>query len=259
MTCQLRLVGTPSARHRADWMPLPCERRWQLVVLLALQGDWMQRAELAAMLWPDVPRTLASTNLRKALFRLRDTACAEALESDGTLLRIVASTDVQDFHALVRQGGLAEALVQGPAELLSGYDDDGNEAWSDWLRGQRERWRLAWRAAALRRLAEAVPAEEAIALSSAMLELDPLDEAALEAHVRHLAEAGQAARARDAYRRFAQRLEQDLGIQPGSGLRALHDSLQSASPASPAPVAGAAADDGYVGSGGSSSCAASPS
>src|SRR6202008_2572874 len=89
--------------------------------------------------------------------------------------------------------------------------------------------------------------EEAIALSAAMLELDPLDEAALEAHVRHLAQAGQTARAREAWRAFAQRLDEDLGVQPGSALRALHDSLLSASPAVARPAAPAAPDDGYVG------------
>ncbi|MGM9490445.1 ATP-binding protein [Ideonella sp. YS5] len=244
MSCHLRLIGTPSAQAGADRLPLPFERRWQLVALLALQGDWMQRAELAAILWPDVPRSLASTNLRKALFRLSGTPCADAIESDGPLLRSVASTDLQAFHEQVREGRLAEALQQAPADLLAGFDDDANESWTQWLNGQRERWRRAWRGAALQRLQAGIPDDEAIALSAAMLEADALDEAALDAHVRHLAHAGQAARARQAWRTFAQRLEQDLGVQPGSALRALHDSLLSPVPATAAPEA---RDDGYVG------------
>lgn len=244
MTWSLRLLGTPAARRGGDTMPLAFERRWQLVALLALRGDWMRRSEVAAMLWPDVTRALASTNLRKALFRLRDAPGAQALESDGDLLRFVATTDVDDFAALVRESRLAEALASHRGELLQGFDDNANEPWSEWLRSQRERWRSAWRSAALQRLAEPLDAEEGLALTAALLEADPLDEAALQAQLQLLAGTGQASRARETYRAFAQRLSQELGVEPGSALRAVHDGLQ-AQALPPAPPQ--TADASYVG------------
>ncbi|WP_280152007.1 BTAD domain-containing putative transcriptional regulator [Piscinibacter sp. XHJ-5] len=245
MTWHLRLIGTPALRRGAELVPLPLERRWQIVAMLALRRDWMQRSELATLLWPELARDLASTNLRKALFRLRDTPGSGVVETDGTLLRVAAPTDVDAFDRQVQDQHLGEALAAHRGELLLGFDDDGNEAWSEWLRTQRERWRQRWRAAALQRLEQPLAADEGIALSAAMLEADPLDEAALQAHLRHLAAAGQTARARETYRMFARQLQEELGVQPGSALRSVHDSLhaQASLPAAPAP----AADDGYVG------------
>lgn len=244
MTWSLRLIGTPTAQRVGDAIPLPFERRWQLLVLLALRGDWMRRSEVAACLWPEVTRALASTNLRKALFRLRDASWAETLEADGDLLRFVVATDVDDFAAQVREGRVAEALMAHRGTLLEGFDDDANEPWSDWLRNQRERWRAAWRAAALQRLAEPVEPVEGLALSAALLQADPLDEAALQVQLQLLASTGQAARARETYRAFAQRLQQELGVEPVSALRAAHEGLH-AHTLPPGPPQ--AIDEGYIG------------
>ncbi|HLL11907.1 MAG TPA: tetratricopeptide repeat protein [Rubrivivax sp.] len=245
MSWHLLLVGTPAIEGGGRTVPLPVERRGQLVALLALRGDWMQRAEVAALLWPDVPQSLASTNLRKAVFRARDAHWGGCIESEGTALRVVATHDVSAFHSAVRDGRLAHALAQTRGQLLAGFDDDGNEAWTGWLRVQRERWAAAWRAAALDRLAQDVPAEEALRLADALLQDDPQDEAALHAQLTHLAAQGQHARARELYREFAQRMQQDLGLAPGDALRALHEQLrQQPLPAAPQPTA---TDGGYIG------------
>lgn len=242
---RLRLVGAPAVLHDGEPVPLPSERRWQLVVLLALRRDWMPRSELAALLWPDVTRDLAATNLRKALFRLRDTGWADAVETDGALLRVVVPTDVDEFDRWVGTQRLGDALDAFRGELLLGFDDDANPGWSDWLHAERERWRRRWRAAALQRLDEPLSPEQGIVLSTAMLQADPLDETALQAQLLHLAAAGQTARARERYRAFVRQLQDELGVAPGHALRALHDGLLPAATSTPAPPA--AGDDGYVG------------
>jgi predicted ATPase/DNA-binding SARP family transcriptional activator len=245
MSWHLRLVGTPAIDSLGQTFPLPVERRGQLVALLALRGDWMQRAELAALLWPDVPQALASTNLRKAVFRVREAAWGECMEAEGTALRVVLRHDVATFHAWVRDGRLAEALSQTRGELLAGFDDDANEAWSSWLRAQRDRWRAAWRQAALQRLAQNVPIDEGMGLADALLQNDPQDELALQALMAQLAAQGQHAQAREVYRDFAHRMQQDLGLTPGDAVRALHDRLHAQPlPAAPEPVGGAS---GYIG------------
>jgi predicted ATPase/DNA-binding SARP family transcriptional activator len=245
MTWNLRLIGTPALRRGAELLPLPLERRWQIVAMLAVRRDWMQRSELATLLWPELARDLASANLRKALFRLRGTPGSGVVETDGTLLRLAVPTDVGEFDRQVQDRQLGEALAAHRGELLLGFDDGTNEGWSEWLRTQRERWRQRWRAAALQRLEQPLAADEGIALSAAMLEADPLDEAALQAHLQHLAAAGQAARARETYRLFARQLQQELGVPPGSALRGVHDSLHAQPPAPTALPPDA--DDGYVG------------
>ena len=87
---------------------------------------------------------------------------------------------------------------------------------------------VAWRDAALTRLAATSISAEAIDLSARLLDADPLDEAALRAHMSWLARGGQSARARQAYHDFVKRLADDLGLTPGAELRALHDSLGTA-------------------------------
>ncbi len=250
-TLKLRLFGTPTVEQAGAAVALPFERRSQIVVLLALRRGWVPRAELAALLWPAQPTRQAFTNLRKILFRLQGMHGAAGLEAQGAALRLQADTDVQVFETALQEQRADDALAAYRGELLAGFDDGLGEAWSQWLGYERERLRVAWRAAALAQLArpDASPAA-AVALSARLLEADPLDEAALRAHLDALRRDGQAAAARQAWRRFAERLSQDLGIEPGAELRALHDALQQApgdaAAAAPAPAL-AAPDDGFVG------------
>lgn len=253
----LSLFGTPSLDEGGASTPiaLPFERRSQLVAVLALRRAWVPRAEIAALLWPEQPDKLAFTNLRKTLFRLQDVPWGAALEVQGTrALRYDAATDVHDFERALRSKRLddAIALVRGP--LLAGFDDDANEPWTAWLRFERQRLQSAWRAAVLEHLASATLDDAAaLALSARLLEADPLDEAALRVHLARLGAAGQAARARQVYREFARRLHDELGIEPGAELQALHDGLAHEAsaprdrPAVAAPAAADSAESGFIG------------
>lgn len=251
MPVRLQLFGPPQIDHGGGApFALPFERRHQVFVFLALKSGWVMRAELAAMLWPDQPGKLASSNLRKALFRLQELPWGRCVESQGNAVRVVeAATDVAEFEAALREQRVADALRLRRGELLVGFDDDPSEAWSSWLNFERDRLRTAWRAAALSRLAEDLDAGEAVELSARLLEADPLDEAALQAHMLWLARCGQGARARQAYAAFAQRLQQELGLAPGAALKALHDSLGAASapPSITRSTEPVAEDDAFVG------------
>ncbi len=248
MKVRLRLFGSPAVLHGAQCIALPFERRTQLIVYLALHRGWVGRAELAALLWPELERKLAYANLRKTLFRLQALPWAAGLELQGGAARFQVETDVDAFEAALQgqRGADALALVDGP--LLAGFDDDANEAWSGWLHFGRDRLKAAWRGAALARLAQAADPAADIALSARLLEADPLDEAALRAHMACLAQQGQSSRARQAYQAFAARLAADLGVAPAAELKALHDTLGSSAVwIPPATPSAAAADDGFVG------------
>ena len=239
MTLRLFLFGSPTVEYGGESVALPFERRNQLLVFLALKRSWVGRAELATMFWPDQQSKLAYANLRKILFRLQSLRWAGSIESQGAALRFEAETDVFAFESALREQRLAEALSIRRGELLAGFDDDQSEAWSSWLNFERDRLRVAWRDAALNRLTAEIDVTEGIDLSKRLLDADPLDEAALRAHMSWLARSGQSARARQAYHEFVGRLADDLGLAPGVELRALHDSLGM--PISPPRSAEAAA------------------
>jgi predicted ATPase/DNA-binding SARP family transcriptional activator len=242
---RLDLFGAPALVADGATHALPFERRHQLVAFLALKRAWVARAEIAALLWPDQSDRLASTNLRKALFRLQSSERLPRIDADGGALRLVVDTDVAAFEQALRDERLADAVTLRRGELLAGYDDDTSEAWSGWLRYERGRLRDAWRGAALRRLDAGIDADEGIALSAKLLDVDALDEAALKLHLAWLAKGGQAARARAAYREFVRRLDAELGIAPGAELRAMHDALGAARAPERVPVL--PADDGFIG------------
>jgi predicted ATPase/DNA-binding SARP family transcriptional activator/Tfp pilus assembly protein PilF len=244
MPVRLQLFGSPKVESHGESHALPFERRNQVLVLAALRRTWVGRAELAAMLWPDQASKLAYTNVRKTLFRLKSLPWAEHIELQASAVRFEARTDVFEFDRALREERIADALPLYTGELLRGFDDGGSEAWSSWLGFERERLRGAWRAAELRRLAENNDAAEAIELSARLLEADPLDEAAVRAHMTWLAKAGQGMRSRQAYRAFADRIAAELGLAPAADLVALHETL-GATPLQ-APVLPAARDD-FVG------------
>jgi predicted ATPase/DNA-binding SARP family transcriptional activator/Tfp pilus assembly protein PilF len=249
MPLHLHLFGPPRIVLDGAESALPLERRHQLLVLLALRRGWVGRAELAALFWPELDGKLAFANLRKTLFRLQAQPWGAAVEVQGSALRLAdAQTDVAAFDAAVAEGRIDAALALCRGDLLEGYDDGASAAWSAWLGVERERLRGTVRDAAHARLAAAAAPAEGVTLSGWLLGIDPFDETALCAHMGWLARAGQPARARQAYREYADRLAADYDLSPGHDLRALHDALGSTAGPAPAPPPPAApAGDGFVG------------
>jgi predicted ATPase/DNA-binding SARP family transcriptional activator len=247
MTVRLHLFGPPRIEYEGEPVLLTFERRSQLLVLLALKRGWVGRADIAHMLWPEQEDKLAFANLRKILFRLNALPWGAHIEVQDGAVRFGAETDVFAFESALREGRVDEALPLYSGHFLEGFDRDGSEAWMGWLGFERERLQVAWRNAALDRLDGEMEAGAAVDLSTRLLQADPLDEAALRAHMAWLARAGQAARARQAYREFVTRLEQDLGLAPGAELKALHDSLGRQGRPVPAALTSETPDDGLVG------------
>ncbi|MBX3637681.1 MAG: tetratricopeptide repeat protein [Rubrivivax sp.] len=227
---RLRLFGAPEIVTTAQGSPgglaLPFERRTQVLVHLALRRSWVTRAELAVLLWPEQ----AYANLRKTLFRLQSQAWGQGVETQGAALRLRAETDVDDFETALREQRLPDALALGQAELLVGFDDGRSEAWTGWLSQERARLRAAWRGAVLQHLRSGLAQDQAVEWSARLLAADPLDEVALRLHMQWLADSGQVPLARRAYRDFADRLRQDLGLTPGAETAALDTRLAAVLP-----------------------------
>lgn len=109
---RLRLLGPPRLETAAGIRELPLDRPASLGYLLARRGDWVRRAELANLYCPDVDESSAFANVRKLVHRLRQQGWAEALEVDGSRLRLALPTDVQAFRAALERGDWPGALEQ---------------------------------------------------------------------------------------------------------------------------------------------------
>ncbi|WP_164884971.1 ATP-binding protein [Rubrivivax rivuli] len=265
----LRLWGVPEWQGaEGAVLVFSAERRCQLLAVLALQaGGWIERDRLAALLWPERGAADARRNLRKVVHDAHALAQAhrlEGLEAQPHALRWPVRSDVQAFRAQREQPAeRAAALAWRRGPPLQGLDDPRNGAFTDWLQAERTRLEAAWRDTALAHAqAQADPGGRA-EVARRLLDVDPLDEAAVTLLLQAEAAQGRLAELRAEYQRYARRLAQELGVEPAAALRALvHGAaVPSAQPApaaqapgvaaavSAAPTAGAAPtpDDGFVG------------
>lgn len=255
MAPRLHLFGPPLLVQGGATQALPFDRRHQLLAYLALRRAWVPRREVAALLWPAHSDKLAYTNLRKTLFRLPELPWAAPVDQQDHTLRCAIDTDVADFASALQQQRLDTAVALRRGDLLAGFEDIGNPAWTEWLQAERDQLQAAWRAAALDRLGDAADADASIALSAQLLAIDPYDDDALRHHIEALRRAGQTARAQAAWRQHVDRLQRELGVEPAADLRAWHAALGATAAARPAAVAGAPprpardANDGFVGRG----------
>lgn len=225
----LELSGTPRLHAPGGTVVFAAERRFQLLALLAISGDWVPREQVAQLLWPDRSITEARRNLRKVVLRAREVPGAETLEATEHALRWPVPTRCapDDAHA----------------PLLQGLDDPANQAWSDWLHQQRLQRLQRWRAEAGARLAALQDPAEVLALATRLLDADAFDEAAMAAALRAELALGRRAQAQRRYAEHARRLADELGTEPAPALRALFE----AAPPPAAPPPPPAADADFVG------------
>lgn len=239
---RLLLWGVPELRAGGSTLLAP-ERRFQLLALLALHsGEWLSRDRLASLLWPGHGNADARRNLRHILFKARAVDGAAALEANEHALRWVVQTDLQDFDAALGEGRVAEALALRRGVLLTGLDDPRNDAFGAFLADERRRIDARWRQVALDGLAGEADPQARRALAQLLLQVDPLDEPAMQAWIEAALAVGQVAAAQQAFRDYRLRLAEELGVEPSQGLRDLMQAAPIAAPAAPDTP-----DDGFVG------------
>jgi predicted ATPase/DNA-binding SARP family transcriptional activator len=238
---RLRLFGRPDVAFADSISVLRAERHHRLLVYLALSGRWIERSDLATLFWPTHRRDLAQANLRKALHLARALPWTQAIETEGSGVRFAISCDVNEFEASAREGRLVDALRLRRGELLDGFDDDSNGAWTEWLAGERARLTNRWQELARLRLAQLQSSpHECAALARELLTLDPLDEDGVIALMQAQRLAGRYAELRNTYQQYAADLSRESGLDPSLRVRACAEA-----------AAGASADDrgpdGFIG------------
>ncbi len=228
--------GAPLAfRGKAQKKPLEL-----LKALVALGGEGVDAARLAAILWPDAAGDAAKVSFDSTLYRLRkllglETALVLAEGKLGLDAR-QCWVDVWLFERVVRE---ADAAAEGdgdvaaagrrlldayPGHFLAGDEDQ------PWLMGMRDRLRskLVRTVLALgRALQSEARWEDAIALYARALELDNLAEDLYRNLMLCYRELGRSAEALRVYRRCKELLSVVLGLPPSPETEAVRRSLET--------------------------------
>ena len=241
MTVQLSLLGLPTVEYGGELVALPFERRTQLLAFLALKRAWVGRAS-----WQRCCGRSRRASSPTRTFARRCFVCSHCPGQVRSNRRqppcVSKPTPMCSLSTSALRESESPMLWPAARRTARWIDDDQSEAWSSWLSFERDRLRARWRDAALNRLAVELDSGEGIDLSMRLLEADPLDEAALRAHMTWLARGGQSARARQAIGNSSSVSQRTWGLRRETELRALHDSLGHPR-ALPPPVARAASRD----------------
>ena len=217
-----------------------------LAYLVLHRAAPQDRSHLAFLLWPDSTEAQAHTNLRKALFQLRQVLpdinsflepgkhsiqwltpadaswTLDVLTFEQALAEVEQAAQAKDMQALRRALEQAIRLYQG--DLLPGCYDE-------WILAERDRLRQLFLAAAthlIPLLEEERDYAAAIGIAQQLLRQDALHEATYRQLMRLYALSGERAAALRVYHTCVTVLERELGAEPGKATQALYESLLQA-------------------------------
>ena len=224
------------------WREAPtAKQRTLLASLLIRANEWVTAARLVELVWAGQPPRSAYGNLKTYVWRLRTLLAAAGHDGDqlesrpgGYRLRVEpGELDLHAFDALTTSGRraltggdpagavrlFAAALTLWPAQPAG----DASTALSE-VDAVRLRELLGNAQAGMveAQLAEGRP-DGTIPLLRALVADQPLGEHWWALLIRALAQAGRRAEAVAAYQRVCRLLDRELGLRPGSGLRAAYD------------------------------------
>ena len=220
-----------------DGGPAPADLLWRkhlalLIYLARSPRRTRSRDHLVGLLWGDRSETAARHSLSEALRVIRRHAGETSVEAAGGQVRLapgLVEVDVEHLETLTdaEQWEQAAELIAG--EFLEGFAVPGASEFENWLAAERETWRrrgvdVLVRAADV--LAQAGRTQEASALAARALTLDPTSERGLDAALRCLSLLGDRTGALELYERFAARLKEEVGTEPGEESRALVERIR---------------------------------
>src|SRR5580698_551621 len=246
----ISLLGGFQARVGASTIHLPTRKTQALLAYLALHpGHPHDREKIQGLLWPDAPPRQAQASLRQTLFTLRKTlpgTSAAALLTTATTVALDASHLTVDVAILERHvGGVTREALEGVASLYAGHLLEAfviDEAPFDrWIENERSRLREVALGTLERLLdlqAAAGEPEKAIQTALHSLRLDPLRESTHRALMQLYAASGRRGAAVQQYRSLVSALAQELGVEPDSQTKRLHDDILRLDSAGVAPTPG---------------------
>src|SRR5580704_8659533 len=234
---EVKLFGQVEFRLDGEPVRLATPRKsfQAFAYLLLHRGRPVERAEVAAALWPAEEDEVARGRLRATLSDLlkilpQPAADFVSVDDDETLrlnpaLRL--ELDVERFERAVRDPArLAEALELYRGDLLAEFYDE-------WVHPEREHFRERYLAALIEVSAvqrrDGRPAE-ALATARKALRVDPWREDVLRRVVLLRYELGDRTGALGEHADFARRLRDELGVEPARETQALAERLRRGDP-----------------------------
>jgi predicted ATPase/DNA-binding SARP family transcriptional activator len=249
MVNELRLKLLGGLQITRDEVPLTgfvSSKAQALLCYLAVVSGPHTRAELAGLLWAEMPDALAAGNLRKALSNLKQlagpylTITRQAVSFDHESPHWL---DVDDFESRLQAGppdqeqaSWREAAALYRGEFLNGFYVRDAAAFEAWMLSERQRLKdLA--VLTLQRLSAHFAARRDYAASleytSRVLLLEPWREEAHRQRMHLLAQSGQRSAALAQYTRCRQILQAELGVEPMLETTALFERIRKAAEAAP--------------------------
>lgn len=181
------------------------------------------RETLTSLFWPEQDHERARSNLRKAVYELRRQIGPGILVTRGKeeigVDRDRLWCDAVQLDDSLDRGDLEAALELYRGELLAGLHVAASAEFERWLEGERTRLRTRVTDAIRERAAGAQKAgrvAEAARWYRRTLEVDPYDENSVQALMLSCARLGDRAGAIQEYEAFAQRLREDLDLEPAN-------------------------------------------
>ncbi len=227
---QLRLFGTGEVRLDGSVLEVGYRKTLALLAFLALEGE-TARSSLTTLFWSDNTEEAARRNLRRELYRLREAGLRDYLEASSDNLRLVGSTDVAQFEALIGEGRLEPAILLYQNELLAGLRLENAPEFETWLELRRDGL------AAMLRKAQLEQAEHletrgdwhgALGLHQKVLKSDQLQERQHHEVMRLHYLLGQREAALSQFEQCKQMLHSELGLEPLPATLHLAQQIRSA-------------------------------
>ena len=208
-----------------DGGPSPSELLWRknlalLVYLARSPKRARSRDHLVGLLWGDKPESAARHSLNEAIRVLRKYLGADGMESEAGQVRLARGAlelDVDAFESRMNEEDWSGAAEHVAGEFMEGFSLPGCSAFEDWMHGESVSWQKRSVEALVNRASELLDSgelREARAVAQRAIGFDPTSSLAVAAAMRSMAIAGDRAGALSAFEAFAQRLEQDVGIEP---------------------------------------------
>jgi predicted ATPase len=192
--------------------------------------EQLARDALAFLFWPDLPETEARSKLRSHLHYITQGLPRQDfpwLLADKRTVRWNAEAptwiDVKDFEKLANAKEFERAVELYTGDLLSGFEDE-------WIAAPRARLserQIELLTGLFEDLRKQGERARAIQYAQQLLALDPWREDVMAAVIAMRTETGDRAGAVQAYREFANRLREELGVEPSSVTQHAYEAVLS--------------------------------
>lgn len=260
-TLVVRVLGGCSATIDGGDVRFEYDKVRAVLAYVAMSPPPVSRPALAALLWPEQTESAAAVSLRQALARLRralgeDEAGSQFLSIDRDFISLRrgenCQVDAHEFELALAfcdahrhrhawacprcadQLDAALSFYEGP--FLHGLRVTDSVEFDDWVSTWRESLQVRAIAALESRLRYAELRSDFTAarmLSSRLLHMDPLHEAAHASVLRQLADTGQRTQAARYFIALRARLRAELGIEPAAELRHIAEAIARTGPSQP--------------------------